>query len=132
VIGFEDSGGNHGKSPWLYVSTADAAPPEVGLNRFRIIHHATAAEIADAVKRVGNHTNRELHPRRQDDRRFTLRYLCDYPEPFHGTFPGLVERVIRWHRRAHEREQLERQVRRLGGYDQPTALPPFPCPLCRA
>jgi len=112
----------------LYVSTADAAPPEAGLNRLRIFHHATAAEIADAVRRIGTCTNRQLHPRRPDDLRFAIRYLCDHPEPYHGNLSGLVDRVIRWHRRAHERERLERQIDRLGGYDQPAVPPPIPLP----
>ena len=112
----------------LYVSTANAAPPEAGLNRFRIFHHATAAEIADAIRRIGTCTNRELHPRRPDDLRFAIRYLCDYPEPYHGTLGGLVDRVIRWHRRAHERQRLEEFVAWMGGPDRPTARPPIPLP----
>jgi hypothetical protein len=112
----------------LYVSTADAAPPEAGLNRLRIFHHASAAEIADAVRRIGTCTNRELDVRRPDDLRFVIRYLCDHPEPYRSTLPGLVERVIRWHRRAYERERLERQIDRLGGYDQPAVSPPIPLP----
>jgi hypothetical protein len=113
----------------LYVSAADAARAEAGPHRFRIFHHATAAEIADAVKRIATHTNRTLHPRRLDDLRFVVRYLCDYPETFHGTLAGFVERVIRWHRHAHERERVERQIMQLGGYDQSVAPPPIPVPM---
>ena len=112
----------------LYASSVAAVPPEAGLNRFRIFHHATAAQIAEALARIGAHTNRELSPRQPADLRFALRYLCDYPEPHHGTLAGLVERVIRWHRQAHERQRLERQVIRLGGYDQPAVPPPIPLP----
>ncbi len=112
----------------LYVSTADAAPPEAAPNRFRMFHHATAAEITDAIRRIGTDTNRELHPRQPEDLRFAIRYLCDYPEPYHGTLGGLVDRVIRWHRQAHERQRLERQVMQLGGYHQPTVPPLIPLP----
>jgi hypothetical protein len=112
----------------LYVSTVDAAPPAAGLNRFRIFHHATATEIADAVRRIGTSTNRPLHPRRPEDLRFAIRYLCDHPEPYHGNLPGLVERVIRWHRQVHERERLEERIAELGGCDQPAIPPPIPLP----
>ncbi len=37
-------------------------------------------------------------------------------------------RVIRWHRRARERQRLEDLVPRLDGDDQPTARPPIPLP----
>jgi hypothetical protein len=112
----------------LYVSSADVAPPEAGLNRFLIFHHAAAAEITDAIRRIGTSTNRELHPRQPDDLRFAIRYLCDYPEPHHGTLGGLVDRVIRWHRRAHERRRLEEFVAEMGGHDRPTTRPPIALP----
>jgi hypothetical protein len=112
----------------LYVSATDTGPPEAGLTRFRIFHHATAAEIADAVRRIGTCTNRALHPERPDDLRFVIRYLCDHPEPYHGNLPGLADRVIRWHQRAHERERLERRIDRLGGHNQAAVRPPIPLP----
>lgn len=111
----------------LYVSNMEVAESGAG-DRFRLFHHASAAEIADAMRRIGESINRELFPGRLDDLRFVIRYLCDYPEPDHGTLPGLVDRVIGWHRRAYERARLEDLVMRLGGRDCPTARPPIALP----
>ncbi len=112
----------------LGVSTLGAAPSDAGLSRLHIFQHATAAEIAHAMARIGSETNRELHPRRLEDLRFVVRFLCDYPEPYHGTLAGLAQRAIRWHRQVHERQRLEQLVRSLGGPDRPTARPPIPLP----
>jgi hypothetical protein len=80
------------------------------------------------VRRIDTCTNRELDVRRPEDLRFVIRYLCDYPERYHGNLLGLVDRVIRWHRQAHELNRLERQIDRLGGYDQAAVTPPIPLP----
>lgn len=112
----------------LYTSSVDAACSPAESIRFRMFHHASATDIARAVVRIGEETNRALHPRRPEDLRFAVKYLCDYPDAFHGPVAGLVERVIRWHRQAHEHHRVERQAIRLGGYDQPVVQPRIPLP----
>lgn len=113
----------------LYVQSADNPAHETTANQhFHMFHHARAVDIADAMWRIGSFVNRPLRHGSVEDVRFTIRYLCDYPEPYHGTLTGLVERVIRWHRQAHERKRLEDLARQYGGPNRRTVRPPIPLP----
>ena len=48
--------------------------------------------------------------------------LADYPEPYHGRLPGLVERALRWHR---VEPDVRAEVVTLGGSAMPTQRPPI-------
>lgn len=82
----------------LHVSDARAArqPERVNPQR-RILERASAEEIRRAVASIGHFTDRTLDAERVQDLGFSVRFLIDYPEPFHGSLDGLVRRTIRWH-----------------------------------
>jgi hypothetical protein len=105
-------------------------PTVIDDNQIRILQHATADQIRRAIVRVGAHTRRTLNPRRAEDVSSAMRFLADFPELHGGGLQGLVDKAIRWHRRAGANGWLDG----LDVFSEPvgpetrTALPPIPLP----
>lgn len=104
---------------------ARAERPEVAATHLRAVTHASGAEIAEALGRIGAQLARPLSPRREADLRLALTLVADYPEPYHGRLLGLVERALRWHRVAPD---LRAEAAALGGPSMPTQRPPIALP----
>jgi hypothetical protein len=111
-----------------------AANPEVNANQIEILQHASATEIRAAVAHVAACTRRTLAADREEDLRFVLRYLGDYPEGHRGRLGGLVDKAVRWHHDIPYREAVPVPIavaRMLPAglkASQPTAMPPVPLP----
>lgn len=90
---------------------------EAAHTHLRAVALAGGGEIAAAVERVGHALGRTLVPGRPEDLRQALAIVADYPQPYHGRLPGLVERALRWHRVAPD---LRTEVAALGGVAMPT------------
>jgi hypothetical protein len=105
--------------------------PDLWPDRLKILLHAKATEIQEAVTRVAESTRR-LDLRGLSGVIFLVRYL-DFPESHTGRLGGLVEKAIRWHghvARGTLEERLEKLdlPPRLKRLDTPTAPPEFPIP----
>jgi hypothetical protein len=92
----------------------------------RLFGHARAAQIKEAMRRVGGHLRQPLDPRKASHVRQVVQFLADYPEPHAGNLVGLAERAIRWHRDQHA-EHLA-AMRRHYGAEAATLAPPLPLP----
>jgi hypothetical protein len=99
--------------------------PAVREARLRTVHHARAAEIALAVRRVAAFTARRLSARRSADLLVVFRFLADFPHAHPGRLRALVDEAIRWHRLD---PWLHEVVDDAGGLDAPTARPPIALP----
>jgi hypothetical protein len=98
---------------------------EVAATHLRAVMLASGAEIAAAVRRVGDALGECLNPRRVADLRRAFAIVADFPDPHRGRLLGLVERALRWHRVAPD---LRTEVAALGGATMPTRRPPVPLP----
>jgi hypothetical protein len=99
--------------------------PRVAESHLRAIARANAAQIRAAVARIAHQLELRARSRRPADLERALAILADYPEPYHGPLPGLVERALRWHRVAPD---LRAEVACLGGLSMPTRRPPVALP----
>jgi len=120
----------------LLLRSAHPAPnPEVHVNQIEILQHASAEEVGSAVARVAECTERKLIPGSDDDLRFVLGYLGDYPDVHRGRLRGLVEKAVHWHHDVPRRARHAPARREPGGAStmpegrgRATALPPVPLP----
>jgi hypothetical protein len=106
--------------------------PDVWPDRIKILLHAKAAEIEDAIARVAEHTGRSLDCRSHTGVVALIRYL-DFPDSHAGRLSGLVEKAIRWHGDIARRGLAELLVEVnlppvLKRIDTPTVPPKFPIP----
>ena len=121
----------------LHASDGRAARlAETALHQRKILERATEGEIADAVSRIGDFTERGLQPDRLEDLDFAIRFLIDYPAPFRGRLDGLVHRAIRWHEELREPRrgpQAAPSPAPIPGShpSRRTARPPIPLPEVR-
>jgi hypothetical protein len=97
-----------------------------GQNNFDVFAHATAAEIVEAMLRVGRFLHRDFNPRRLRDVREVVGFLYDFPERHEGRIVGLADKSIRWHRDCQE-EEIRKSLRELGR-DALVSRPPIPVP----
>jgi hypothetical protein len=104
---------------------ARAERAEVARSHLHAVGLAGSGEIAASVERVGQALGRTLSASRPADLRAALGIVADYPQPYHGRLPGLVERALRWHRVAPD---IRAEVTALGGVAMPTRLPPVALP----
>ena len=92
----------------------------------RVWCFARENQIAEAVRRVGTATQRNLSTRRWRDVEDTVAYVNDYPDLHNGGLLGLTEKAIRWHRDCR-REAAEREIA-IYGPEKLLAKPPIPLP----
>jgi len=96
-------------------------------DNFRVFAHASAAEIAEVMRRLQDATQIPLSPRRTRNIGFAVRYLLDFPEDHHGRLVGLAEKAIRWHRADNQEHVARRTITRFGA-DRKAAAPPISLP----
>jgi hypothetical protein len=99
--------------------------PQVAESHLRAIGRASAEQIRAALARIAERLDQPGRSRRPAEIGRAMAVLADYPEPYHGQLPGLVERALRWHRVAPD---LRIEVSELGGLSMPTRLPPVALP----
>jgi hypothetical protein len=92
----------------------------------RLLQHAKASQVREALARVSRHLRQPLDPRRAADVKQLVQLLADYPEEHAGNLVGLTDRAIGWHRDRHE-EHME-AMRQHYGADTPTSAPPIALP----
>jgi hypothetical protein len=77
---------------------ADREGPVGGADHGRVLQHARAEEIKEAMRRVSLYLRQPLEPRKSAHVRQLVQFLADCPEPHAGNVVGLAEKSIRWHR----------------------------------
>ena len=95
-------------------------------HNYNVFAHSRADEIAEAMRRIGNHTHEPLSPRRWRNVRGAVQFLLDFPERHAGRIVGLAEKSIRWHRAGYQQE-AEKAIVNLGR-ETKLATPPVPLP----
>lgn len=92
----------------------------------RLLQHAKASQVREALDRLSRHLRQPLDPRRAADVKQLVQFVADYPEGHAGNLLGLTERAISWHRDRHEEHM--NAMRQHYGADTPTTTPPIPMP----
>ena len=91
-----------------------------------IFAKARAPEIRKALRRVARHTRNDLQEGCEDDLKFLIGFLVDYPGQHEGTIVGLADKSVRW----HQRRLAQQRATTLDRYGAKTrvTMPPIPTP----